>query len=47
LIAKFENEEDRKYYLKMDPAHLGFLGSIGGVVAKAQVVDFVPGVFKT
>jgi hypothetical protein len=47
FVIEFENEEDRKYYLEKDPAHLGFVGSIGGVVAKAQVVDFVPGVFKT
>jgi Stress responsive A/B Barrel Domain len=43
-VVEFENEADRKYYLEQDPAHLGFVKSIGGVVAKAQVIDFSPGV---
>ncbi len=42
---EFENEEDRKYYLEKDPAHLAFVESIGSVVKKAQVVDFTVGVF--
>ncbi|KAF8851423.1 stress responsive A/B barrel domain-containing protein [Acephala macrosclerotiorum] len=45
FVVEFENDEDRKYYLEKDPAHLGFVKSIGGVVARAQVIDFVPGVF--
>ncbi|RDW78071.1 stress responsive A barrel protein [Coleophoma crateriformis] len=44
FVFEFENEEDRQYYLEKDPAHLAFVKSIGGVVSKAQVVDFVPGV---
>lgn len=44
-MAEFENEADRKYYLENDPAHLAFVESIGGIVAKAQVIDFIPGVF--
>jgi hypothetical protein len=43
-VVEFENDKDRKYYLEKDPAHLGFVKSIGGVVARAQVIDFVPGV---
>jgi hypothetical protein len=45
FIEEFENEEDRKYYLEKDPAHLEFVKSVGGVVKRAQVVDFTPGVF--
>jgi hypothetical protein len=45
-VVEFENEEDREYYVNKDPAHLGFVKSLGGVVSKAQVVDFVPGVFQ-
>jgi hypothetical protein len=44
-VTEFENEEDRRYYLESDPAHRAFVESIGGIVVKAQVVDFVPGVF--
>lgn len=44
-MVELEDEEDRKYYLEKDPAHLSFVKSIGGVVARAQVVDFVPGAF--
>jgi hypothetical protein len=43
--VEFDNEEDRKYYLEKDPAHLAFVKSVGAVVKKVQVVDFTPGVF--
>jgi Stress responsive A/B Barrel Domain len=46
FVVEFENEDDRLYYLDKDPAHLEFKTSIGGVVAKAQVVDFIPGIFN-
>ena len=45
FVVEFANEEDRTYYLEKDPVHLAFVKSIGGVVKKAQVVDFTPGVF--
>lgn len=46
FISEFENEQDRKYYLEEDPAHLAFVKGIGqGVVSRVQVVDFTPGVF--
>jgi hypothetical protein len=45
FLEEFENEEDRKYYLEKDPAHLAFVRHIGNVVKKAQVVDFTPGIF--
>lgn len=44
-MVELDNEEDRNYYLEKDPAHLTFVKSIGGVVKKAQVVDFTPEVF--
>ncbi|KAF4618419.1 hypothetical protein G7Y89_g14884 [Cudoniella acicularis] len=46
FIEEFENEEDRKYYLEKDPAHLAFVKSVGGVVKRAQVVDFTPGIIS-
>ncbi|KAI0516896.1 stress responsive A/B barrel domain-containing protein [Xylaria bambusicola] len=45
LVAKFENEEDRKYYLESDPAHREFVLSVVNRVEKIQVVDFTPGEF--
>lgn len=45
FISEFESEEDRKYYLKEDPAHLAFVKSLGAVMKKAQVIDFTPGIF--
>ncbi|KAI1371960.1 dabb-domain-containing protein [Hypoxylon crocopeplum] len=45
FILQFENEEDRKYYLEKDPAHLEFGASIKDIIEKVQVVDFTPGAF--
>ncbi|EON64574.1 hypothetical protein W97_03807 [Coniosporium apollinis CBS 100218] len=45
FVSEFENEEDRKYYLEKDPAHLSFVESLGPVVQNVCVVDFTPGVF--
>ena len=42
---EFENEQDRKYYMETDPAHLAFVKTLGPVLIKSQVVDFTPGVF--
>lgn len=44
FVYEFENEEDRKYYLEKDPAHLEFVASIGDLVQNVRVVDFTPGV---
>ncbi|KAJ0116875.1 hypothetical protein J7T55_010026 [Diaporthe amygdali] len=46
FVSEFENEKDREYYLNEDPAHLAFVKSLDGIVAKVQVVDFTPGVFE-
>jgi len=45
FVSEFENEEDRKYYLEKDPAHLAFVKSLDGIVQNVRVVDFEPGKF--
>ncbi|GIJ91469.1 hypothetical protein Asppvi_010435 [Aspergillus pseudoviridinutans] len=45
FVVEFENEADREYYVRTDPAHQAFVKSLDGVIEKAQVVDFTPGVF--
>ncbi|KAI0968327.1 stress responsive A/B barrel domain-containing protein [Xylaria arbuscula] len=45
FVAKFENEEDRKYYIESDPAHSAFKLSLKDRIDKVQVVDFTPGEF--
>lgn len=45
FVVEFEKEEDRKYYLEKDPAHLGFVKGLSGIVEMVRVVDFTPGVF--
>ncbi|KAI1129735.1 stress responsive A/B barrel domain-containing protein [Nemania abortiva] len=45
FVAKFENEEDRKYYIETDPAHREFVASVKDKVDKIQVIDFTPGEF--
>ncbi|KAK4903243.1 hypothetical protein LTR27_000171 [Elasticomyces elasticus] len=45
FISEFQNEEDRKYYLEKDPAHLEFVASLDGLVQNVRVVDFEPGKF--
>jgi len=42
FVSEFENEQDRKYYLEKDPAHLEFVKSLKDVIAQARVVDFTP-----
>jgi len=44
-ILEFNNEEDRNYYIKHDPAHMAFGHSLTGLVQKVMVMDFLPGVF--
>ncbi|KAK5120194.1 hypothetical protein LTR85_006400 [Meristemomyces frigidus] len=45
FVSEFQSEEDRKYYLEQDPAHLAFVKSLDGVVQNVRVVDFEPGKF--
>ncbi|KAJ3534239.1 hypothetical protein NM208_g7626 [Fusarium decemcellulare] len=44
FISEFENATDRDYYVAKDPVHQSFVQSVGGVVERAQVVDFTNGV---
>ncbi|TVY39301.1 Stress-response A/B barrel domain-containing protein HS1, partial [Lachnellula cervina] len=46
FVLEFESLEDEMYYLKKDPAHLAFVKTLDGLLKKAQVVDFTPGVFQ-
>jgi hypothetical protein len=45
FIEEFESEEDRNYYLEKDSGHKEFVKSLGELVEKIQIIDFVPGVF--
>jgi len=45
FVVEFDNEEDRDYYLKKDPAHLAFVKSLDGIIESVRILDFVPGVF--
>lgn len=44
-MSEFQTEEDRKYYLEKDPAHLAFVKSLDGIIENVRVVDFEPGKF--
>lgn len=44
FVSEFQSEEDRKYYLEQDPAHLEFVASLKDIVQNVRVVDFEPGV---
>ncbi|KAI9764315.1 MAG: hypothetical protein M1840_008533 [Geoglossum simile] len=46
FVVEFENKAHSLHYINEDLAHRTFVKSIEGVVASAQVLDFVPGVFK-
>lgn len=45
FVVEFASEEDRKYYVEEDPAHLEFKKSLKGVVERVGVVDYTPGVY--
>lgn len=45
FVVEFESDEDRDYYVNKDPAHAAFVKSLGGIIEKAQVIDFSAGVF--
>ncbi|KAH7399941.1 hypothetical protein BKA64DRAFT_469763 [Cadophora sp. MPI-SDFR-AT-0126] len=45
FVSHFRNEEDRRYYLEEDPAHLEFVASLKDIVQNVRVVDYSPGVF--
>jgi len=45
FVSHFANEEDRRYYLEEDPAHLAFVKSVGAFIQNVRVVDYTPGKF--
>ena len=45
FVFEFESEEDRKYYLEKDPAHLEFVASLKDILQNARIIDFQPGVY--
>ncbi|OJZ80680.1 hypothetical protein ASPFODRAFT_403797 [Aspergillus luchuensis CBS 106.47] len=45
FVMEFGSDQDREYYLTKDPAHLGFVKTLDGLIEKSQVVDFTEGVF--
>ncbi|KAL4916234.1 hypothetical protein BDW62DRAFT_186731 [Aspergillus aurantiobrunneus] len=45
FVVEFASVEDRNYYVEKDPAHLEFVGTLKGVLEKAQVLDYTNGVF--
>ena len=44
-MVEFASEEDRRYYTEEDPAHLEFKKSLKGLVERAGVMDYTPGVY--
>ncbi|KAE8143803.1 dabb-domain-containing protein [Aspergillus pseudotamarii] len=45
FVINFANAADRDYYVKDDPVHQEFVRSLGGLVERAQVIDFTDGIF--
>ncbi len=45
FVTHFKDEEDRRYYLEEDPAHLAFVESLADIIQNVRVVDYSPGVF--
>lgn len=45
FVSHFAHEEDRRYYLEEDPAHLEFVKSLETIIQNVRVVDYSPGVF--
>jgi len=45
FVSHFSSEEDRRWYLEEDPAHLAFVESLTDIIQNVRVVDYSPGVF--
>ncbi|KAK7518465.1 stress responsive A/B barrel domain-containing protein [Phyllosticta citriasiana] len=45
FVSEIESDEDRRYYIEKDPAHLDFIKFAGPLIQTARVVDFEPGKF--
>ncbi len=46
FIVEFENAKDRNYYVQKNSTHQAFVQSVRDILEKAQVVDFIGGVFE-
>ncbi|KAL0954590.1 hypothetical protein HGRIS_003550 [Hohenbuehelia grisea] len=46
FVVEFKCAADRDYYVAKDPVHQAFVKSLDGIVDKALVFDYHPGVFK-
>lgn len=45
FVINFMNAADCDYYVKDDPVHQEFVWSLGGLVERAQVIDFTNSIF--
>lgn len=45
FVVTFASVEDRDYYVSTDPVHKAFVGSVGDIVEKVTVLDFLDGVY--
>jgi len=45
FVSHFASDEDRRYYLEEDPAHLAFVKSLEGIIQNVRIVDYNPGKF--
>ncbi|PHH64470.1 hypothetical protein CDD81_4545 [Ophiocordyceps australis] len=43
FVVEFESQQDRDYYVRHDPAHKAFVSEAMPRLARAHIVDFVPG----
>ncbi|KAJ5620261.1 hypothetical protein N7510_004245 [Penicillium lagena] len=44
FVVEFANAADRDFYIEKDPVHLAFVRSLDGIIERAQVIDYTPGV---
>ncbi|KAL2839857.1 hypothetical protein BJX68DRAFT_271907 [Aspergillus pseudodeflectus] len=44
FVVEFATGADRDFYVAQDPVHKEFVKSLDGLVERAQVIDFTPGV---
>lgn len=45
FVMEFASAADREFYIEKDPVHLAFVRSLDGIIEKAQIIDYTPGVF--
>ncbi|KAJ5832502.1 hypothetical protein N7474_000813 [Penicillium riverlandense] len=44
FVVEFASAADRDFYIEKDPVHLAFVRSLDGIIEKAQIIDYTPGV---